>query len=201
MVKIAVTIAREYGSGGRLIGRHLADKLGFAFYDKELIALAAEESGFHEDFIETMESRKASGFLYNIYMTYNELPIQEQVFIAQSNVIKDIAERESCVIIGRCADYVLSGTKGCARIFIHAPIEWRVKMIRDQYKEGLGELHGYIRKQDKDRASYYNFFTQRKWGRAQNYHLCIDSSIGISPSAELLKKYVEGFSGLNAGSS
>ena len=201
MKKIAVTIAREYGSGGRLIGRRLAEKLGFAFYDKELIALAAEESGFHEDFIETMESRKASGFMYNIYMTYNELPIQEQVFIAQSNVIKDVAERESCVIIGRCADYVLSGTKDCVRIFIHAPLEWRVEMVRDHYKEGLGELSGYIHKQDKDRASYYNFFTQQKWGRAQNYHLCIDSSIGIPSSAELLKKYVEEFAERNAAPS
>jgi cytidylate kinase len=198
MRKIAVTIAREYGSGGRLIGRKLADALGFSFYDKELIALAAAESGFHEDFIETIESGKASGFLYNIYMTYNELPIQEQVFIAQSNIIKDIAERESCVIIGRCADYVLSGIANCVRIFIHAPLEWRVEMVRDHYKEGLGELRGYIRKQDKDRASYYNFFTQQKWGKAQNYHLCIDSGIGIAPSVELLKKYVEEFAGLNA---
>lgn len=199
MGKIAVTIAREYGSGGRLIGRRLADELGFAFYDKELISLAAEESGFHEDFIEIMENRKASGFLYNIYMTYNELPIQEQVFIAQSNIIKNIAERESCIVIGRCADYVLSEMKRCVRIFIHAPLEWRVEMVRDQYKEGLGDLRGYVRKQDKDRAAYYSFFTQQKWGHAQNYHLCIDSSIGISPSVELLKKYVEEFAGLNAG--
>jgi cytidylate kinase len=197
MKKIAVTIAREYGSGGRIIGRRLAEKLGFVFYDKELIALAAEECGFHEDFIETMESRKASGFLYNIYMTYNELPIQEQVFIAQSNVIKNVAARESCVIIGRCADYVLSETEGCVRIFIHAPLEWRIKMVRDHYKEGPGELSGYIRRQDKDRASYYNFFTQQKWGKAQNYHLCIDSSVGIPPSVELLKKYVEEFSEMN----
>ncbi|MDR1509912.1 MAG: cytidylate kinase-like family protein [Synergistaceae bacterium] len=197
MRKIAVTIAREYGSGGRIIGRDLADELGFAFYDKELISLAAAESGFHEDFIKTMENRKASGFLYNIYMTYNELPIQEQVFIAQSNIIKDIAERESCVIIGRCADYVLSGTESCVRIFIHAPLEWRIEMVRDQYKEGLGDLRCCIRRQDKDRAAYYNFFTQQKWGHAQNYHLCIDSSVGIAPSVELLKKYVEEFAGQN----
>jgi cytidylate kinase len=193
MKKIAVTIAREYGSGGRLIGRQLAEELGFAFYDRELIALAAKECGFHEDFIETIESRKMSGFLYNIYMTYHELPIPDQVFIAQSNVIKDIAERESCVIIGRCADYVLSEIKDCVRVFIHAPMGWRMKLVRDKYHEGEGELAGYIRKQDKDRASYYNFFTQRKWGRAQNYNICLDSGIGISASARLLKNYVEEF--------
>jgi cytidylate kinase len=191
--KIAVTIAREYGSGGRLIGRELASELGFAFYDKELISLAAKECGLHEEFVETIESRKMSGFLYNIYMTYHELPIPEQVFIVQSNVIRDIAEKESCVIIGRCADYVLSEMKGCVRVFIYAPVESRVKRVRDEYHEGEGELAGYIRKQDKDRAAYYNFFTQRKWGRTQNYNLCLDSGIGISASVRLLKKYVEEF--------
>ena len=193
MKKIAVTIAREYGSGGRMIGRKAADELGFAFYDRELIALAARECGFHEDFVETIENRRASGFLYNIYMTYHELPVPEQVFIAQSNVIKKIAERESCVIIGRCADYVLSEMAHCARVFVHAPINWRAKIVRDEYHEGEGELLGFIRKQDKDRASYYNFFTQQKWGRAQNYHLCLDSSIGIDPSVRMLKQFVEEF--------
>jgi cytidylate kinase len=196
MKKITVTIAREYGSGGRLIGRRLAYELGFAFYDKELITLSAKECGLHEGFVEMIENRKMSGFLYNVYMTYHELPIPEQVFIAQSNVIKDISERESCVIIGRCADYVLAEEKRCVRIFVHAPMEWRIKLVRDEYHEGTGELSGYIRKQDKDRASYYNFFTQQKWGRAQNYNLCLDSSIGISASARLLKNYVEEFASL-----
>jgi cytidylate kinase len=195
MKKIAVTIAREYGSGGRLIGSKLASELGFAFYDRELVALAARECGFHEDFVENAENRRASGFIYNMYMTYHELPIPEQVFIAQSNVIKKIAERESCVIIGRCADYVLSEMPYCARVFIHAPIDWRVKIVRDEYHEGEGELPGFIRKQDKDRASYYNFFTQQKWGRAQNYHLCLDSSVGIDPSVRMLKQFVEEFAG------
>jgi cytidylate kinase len=131
-------------------------------------------------------------------MTYNEIPISEQVFIAQSNIIRKIAARESCVIIGRCADYVLAEMKGCVHFFIHAPLDWRVKIVRDEYKEGEGELSGYIRKQDKDRASYYNFFTQKKWGRAQNYNLCLDSSIGISASVRLLKQYVEEFAELNS---
>ncbi|MDR3164275.1 MAG: cytidylate kinase-like family protein [Synergistaceae bacterium] len=195
MKKIAVTIAREYGSGGRIIGRELARELGFAFYDKELISLAAKECGFHEDFVQTMENRTASGFLFNIYMTYNELPIPEQVFIAQSNAIREIASRESCVIIGRCADYVLAEMKRRVNFFIYAPLEWRLKIVRDEYREGEGELSGYIRKQDKDRASYYNFFTQKKWGKAQNYNLCLDSSIGLPASVKLLKKYVEEFAG------
>jgi len=195
MKNCSVTIAREYGSGGRLIGRELASELGYPFYDKELISLAARESGLHEDFIETMENRRMSGFLYNLYMTYHELPIPEQVFIAQSNIIKDIADRESCVIIGRCADYVLAGRKNCAKIFIHAPLGLRLERVRDVYRESVGELGGYVRKQDKDRASYYNFFTQQKWGRAQNYDLCLDSSIGIGRSVRLLVKFIEEFTG------
>ncbi|MDR1966788.1 MAG: cytidylate kinase-like family protein [Synergistaceae bacterium] len=193
MKKIAVTIAREYGSGGRLIGRRLAEALGCSFYDKELITLAAKECGLHEDFVRAMEDRKTSGFLYNLYSTYHELPIPEQVFIAQSNVIKGIAGREPCVIIGRCADYVLGAQENCIRFFVHAPLEWRIRIVRDEYKEGTGELGGYIRKQDKDRASYYNFFTQQKWGRAQNYNLCLDSSIGIEASVRLLAKFAEEF--------
>jgi cytidylate kinase len=195
MKNCTVTIAREYGSGGRLIGRALAEVLGVSFYDKELISLAAKESGLHEDFIQNIENRTSSGFLYNLYMTYHELPIPEQIFIAQSNRIKDIAEREPSVIIGRCADYVLAGKENCIRVFIHAPLEFRVRIVQEEYHEGTGEIHGFIRKQDKDRASYYNFFTQQKWGRAQNYNLCLDSSIGITASVRLLKKYVEEFAG------
>jgi cytidylate kinase len=193
MEKFAVTIAREYGSGGRLIGQRLAEKLGCSFYDRELIALAAEECGFSEDFVSSVENKKTSGFLYNIYMTNLCLPVPEQVFIAQSNAIKRIAERESCVIIGRCADYVLAGTPNRLSVFIHAPIEWRVRLVRDEYREGTGELAGFIRRQDKERAAYYNFFTQQKWGRSQNYNLCLDSGMGIGASVRLLEKFVEEF--------
>ncbi|MDR0615702.1 MAG: cytidylate kinase-like family protein [Synergistaceae bacterium] len=186
----AVTIAREYGSGGRLIGRKLAEDLGVDFYDKEIIALASEESGFHVDFIQTMEQKKASGFFYNLFMHTQELPIPEQVFLAQSNVIKSLAKKGSCVIIGRCADYVLSEMANCVRVFVYADIETRIRTVRDEYHEGHGDLKEYIRKQDKCRAAYYDFFTQKKWGIAQNYNLCIDSGIGIQASARVLKDYV-----------
>jgi cytidylate kinase len=198
MKNYIVTIAREYGSGGRLIGKQLAAELGIAFYDKEIISLAAKESGLHEDFINTIEQKRTSGFFYNMYMNSQELPIPEQVFLAQSNVIKDLARKGPCAIIGRCADYVLSGRERCIRVFIHAPIEWRVRIVRDEYKEGEGNLEGFIRKCDKGRASYYNFFTQQKWGRAQNYDLCLDSSIGIYASVRLLKKFVEEYAASKA---
>ncbi|MDR3254929.1 MAG: cytidylate kinase-like family protein [Synergistaceae bacterium] len=193
MKNYSVTIAREYGSGGRIIGKQIAEELGIAFYDKELISLAALESGLHEDFIQTIEQKKASGFFYNSFMASHELPIPEQVFLAQSKVIKEVAGKDSCVIIGRCADYVLGREKNCARIFIHSPISWRVGIVRDEYHEGGDDPEGFIRRQDKGRAAYHDFFTQQKWGKARNYHLCLDSSIGISASASVLKKFVEEF--------
>jgi cytidylate kinase len=197
MRNYSVTIAREYGSGGRLIGKCLADELGISFYDKELISIAARESGLDEDYVRSIEQRKTPGGLYGFFMAGGELPIHEQIFIAQSNAIRDLAERGSCVFIGRCADYALSGRENCIRVFIHAPMEFRVGIVRDEYREGGGDLEYLIRKQDKCRASYYDFFTQQRWGRAQNYNLCLDSSLGLQASVRLLKKFVEEFIGGN----
>jgi cytidylate kinase len=188
-----IAIAREYGSGGRLIGRQLARELNIAFYDKELITLAAQESGFAEDFIEKMEQKKTINFLYNLYMTSPVLPAAEQVFLAQSQAIRKIAQKEPCVIVGRCADYVLREFDNCLRIFIHAPLEWRIKCVRDEYHESVGNYHDYLQKQDKNRAAYYNYFTQNKWGKAQNYHLSIDSSIGIPAVVRVLKELATAF--------
>jgi len=189
-----VTIAREYGSGGRLIGQQLAQELQIPFYDKELIKLAAEESGFAEDFIEKMEQKKTISFFDNLYLTSQTLPLAEQVFLAQSQVIREIAAKGSCVIVGRCADYVLRDFDNCLRIFIHAPLEWRIKLVRDVYQEKVADYHDYLLKQDKNRAGYYNYFTQNKWGKVQNYHLSIDSSIGIPNVVRILRELVAAFS-------
>lgn len=185
-----VTIAREYGSGGRIIGQHLATELKMPFYDKELISLAAKESGFAEDFINQMEQKKTLSFLYNLYMTSRELPASEQVFLAQSKVIKEVA-KHPCVIVGRCADYVLRDKENCIRVFIHAPFEQRAARIRNLYNEQHPDLQEFVRKQDKNRASYYNYFTQNKWGKAKNYHLCIDSSIGISTTVHVIRELIK----------
>jgi cytidylate kinase len=193
MKPVIITIAREYGSGGRLIGRQLARELNISFYDKELITLAAQESGFAEDFIEKMEQKKTVNFLYNLYMTSQELPLAEQVFLAQSKAIQKIAQKESCVIVGRCADYVLRELDNCLRIFIHAPLEWRIKCVRDEYRESVANYADYLQKQDKNRAGYYYYFTQNKWGKAQNYHLSIDSSIGIAVVVRVLKELAAAF--------
>lgn len=188
-----ITIAREYGSGGRLIGQRLAEELDLAFYDKKLITLAAEESGFAEEFIAQTEQKRTFNFFYNLYMTSNELPAAEQVFLAQSQVIRKLAQERSCVIVGRCADYILREFPNCLRIFIHAPLEWRVQCVRDIYHESVDNYEDYLQKQDKNRAGYYNYFTQNKWGKAQNYHISIDSSIGIPSTVRVLKEMVAAF--------
>lgn len=195
MKDLIITIAREYGSGGRLIGQQLAKELNIPFYDKELIKLAAEESGFTEDFIERMERKKTVSFFDNLYMTGQELPVADQVFLIQSQVIRKIAQKGSCVIVGRCADYVLRDYDNCLRIFIHAPLEWRIKCVRDVYHENVANYYDYLQKQDKNRAGYYNYFTQKKWGKAQNYHLSIDSSIGIPNAVRVIRELVAAFSG------
>jgi cytidylate kinase len=186
MKDLIITIAREYGSGGRLIGRQLAQELHLPFYDKELIALAAQESGFAEDFIEQMEQKKTVGFFNNLYMSNQELPLADQVFLAQSQAIRKIAQKGPCVIVGRCADYVLRDSPNCLRAFIHAPLEWRIQCVRDEYRVQTADYADYLQKQDKNRAGYYNYFTEYKWGKAQNYHLSIDSSIGIPNAVRVL---------------
>lgn len=190
MDNYTVTIGREYGSGGRLIGQKLAEELDIAFYDRELIALAARESGFAEEFVQQMEYKRTISFINNLYMTGYELPASEQIFLAQCKVIQRVSEEGSCVIVGRCADYVLRDKPNCIRIFIHAPFEERVKRIREEYGEVHPNIEDFIRKQDKTRSTYYNYYTHKYWGKAQNYHLCIDSSIGVSASVRLIKELV-----------
>jgi cytidylate kinase len=190
METYTVTIAREYGSGGRLIGQELAKELGIAFYDRELIVLAAKESGLAEEFVQKMEYKRIISFINNLYMTSYELPVSEKIFLVQCKVIRQVAEECSCVIVGRCADYVLRDKPNCIRVFIHAPMEERIKRIREVYREEQPNLEDFIQKQDKNRASYYNYYTHGKWGKAQNYHLCIDSSIGIPASVRIIKELV-----------
>ena len=183
-----ITVGREYGSGGRFIARNVAEKLSIPFYDKELIELVAEKTGLSPEFVKKAEEHRTSGFLYNLYYPTQSLPLYDQVFIAQSNIIKKFAAEGPCVIVGRCADYVLQNTPGCLHVFVHAPVEERVARARAYYElEGDDDvLRTAIAKQDKARASYYNHFTMGKWGRAQNYDLAINSALGIDEAAHAI---------------
>ncbi len=189
-----ITIAREYGSGGRLIGQKLAEMLNIAFYDKELISLAAQKSGFSEDILRQHDQNKRRlSLLNNIYINNKNLPLSEQLYQAQCNVIRDVAAKSSCVIVGRCADHVLSDNPRCIKVFVHAPMQDKVRRIIEEYGENAPSPAAYAAKIDKERAAHYNYFTLEKWGLLRNYHLTVNSCIGIEASALTIKTYAEQF--------
>lgn len=194
MNNYVITIAREYGSGGRLIGQRLAELLNIPFYDKELISLAAEQSGFSEDFMRQHDQKKRPmSFMHNIYVSNKSLPVTEQIFQAQCQVIRDVAAKSSCVIVGRCADHVLAENPLCIKVFIQAPESEKKQRILEDYHETTDDPAAYAAKIDKERSAHYNYFTLEKWGERHNYHLIVNSTIGIEASALLIKQYTDQF--------
>lgn len=188
MAHTVITVGREYGSGGRLIAQKAAEALGIPFFDRSIINMAAEETGLSADFIRRTEQQKTSSFLYNLYMSTQSLPVNDQVFIAQSEVIRRVAAEGPCIIVGRCADYVLRSQSGvdALNLFIHAPMEARIRRVREEYKVQAPDMRLYILKQDKNRAAYYEHFTDGQWGKAQNYHLAVSSGLGLETIVRLL---------------
>ncbi len=196
-----ITIGRQFGSGGREIGEKLAGKLGIPFYDKELLTRAAKESGFCEEMLETHDERPTNSFLYNLVMdTYSfgynsssfvDMPISHKIFLAQFDTIKKIAGEGPCVIVGRCADYALAEYKNCVHIFIHADPEHKVKRIMQKYNLTESKAKDMINKKDKQRQSYYNYYSSKKWGRSDTYDLSVNSAkLGIDGTVDMLMQYV-----------
>ena len=190
-----ITISREYGSGGRAIGERLAKELGIPFYNKELILMAAKESGLSEEYIKKTEQIKSTSFLYGLYMGAQQLPMNDQIFLVQSKIIRQIAEEGPCVIVGRCADYVLRERKDLLNVFIHAPLEYRAQRAREVYEKQAGNMEDFVKKKDKKRASFYNYFSQNKWGDARHYHLAISSEYGVDFAVSVIKHAAESFPG------
>ncbi|HBI51370.1 MAG TPA: cytidylate kinase-like family protein [Ruminococcaceae bacterium] len=190
MDKYVITVSREYGSGGRLIGKKLADELGIGFYDGELLSLVAKESGYTEDFVRRNDQKKTQSLLYHLYIGSQILPASDMIFIAQSRVIKDLYNKESCVIVGRCADYVLRGYANVSNVFITAPLESRIARVRDEYGEQSENYRAYLLKKDKNRIAYYNYFADDAWGKVQTYDISVNSDIGIDRSADLIAQYI-----------
>jgi len=198
MDRYIITIAREYGSGGSQVGSQLARELRVPFYDKEsIVSLTAIKSGFTEDAVKNVEEKKPSSFLYNLYMTTTELPIPDQVFLAQSQVIREAAAQGSCVIVGRCGDYVLRNDKDMLSVFIHASVEDRVSRIQNDYGVKADDPVVLLKRIDRQRGSYYRHFTQRNWGHAKNYHLCVDSGLGIDTTVKIIREALEGRNRIN----
>lgn len=196
-----ITISRQYGSGGRAIGEKLAKKLNIPYYDKELITRAARESGFSETIFENVEKKASSSLLYSIAMGMNaygnhdigftNLSLDDQVFLAQSNVIRKVAQEGPSVIVGRCADYILRENENVINIFIWANLAFRKDRAVNLYNLQEEKAEENILKYDKRRANYYNYHANEKWGRAENYHLSIRSDyVGIDNSVELIADYV-----------
>jgi cytidylate kinase len=184
---------REYASGGALIGKKLAEDIGLNFYDKEAIQIVAKQNGLSAEYVESIGQRRGF-FFYDTYGFTGDLPMPEQIFIAESNAIKELAKTGSSVFVGRNAGYVLRDDENIINIFIHAPIEWRIALAREKYNlKDVSDIRDYIEKQDKSRRYYNRFFTNQKWGKPQDYNLTIDSSIGIEASTEVIREYVEKF--------
>lgn len=199
-----ITIARQFGSAGREIGEQVAKYFNIPCYDKELLTRAAQESGFCEEMIQTHDERPTNSFLYNLVMdTYSfgynassfvDMPISHKVFLAQFNTIKKIADEGPCIIVGRCADYALSDYKNCVHLFIYGDEETKVKRIMNKYNLTEAKAKDMMAKKDKQRQSYYNYYSSKKWGRADSYDLCINSSVlGVEGTSSLIVQFVEDF--------
>ena len=188
MKRIIITISREYGSGGRLIAKQLSENLGITFYDKQLIAEVAKKTGFSENFIrDTEHQRPTNSFLFDLYTSVATPSVPDQVFIAQAKVIKEAAAKGSCVIVGRCADYILRDQPNVLRVFVHAPLDQRIRRAREEYGAAEDNLENYVIRQDKARASYHNYFAAGRWGQSREYDLCVNSRIGIDASVQVIQ--------------
>ena len=181
-----ITISREYGSGGRAIGEKVAEALNIPFYDNDRIYEMAKESGA-EEMVRKTERMKATSFLYGLYMNATQQPTKDDLFELQSQVIRKVAEEGPCVIVGRCSDYILRDRDDLLSVFIHAPLEFRVERARTAYQIDTDNIEAHVKKQDRNRANFYNHITDRKWGDANSFHFAMSSVYGIDFSAEVLK--------------
>ena len=191
-----ITISRQYGSGGRIVGKKLADALGVPFYDNELINLAAEKTGLSKECFNEAENTSTGNLLFSFTslasgMDSCGLPLSEKIFLVQSQVIKEVAEEGSCVIVGRSANYVLSENPNCINVFLQADLKDRVERAVRHYDLPEKNAEAAVIKTDKRRANYYNYFTGGKWGKAENYDLILNTSrLDLDHVVEVIKAYV-----------
>ena len=183
-----ITISREFGSGGRTIGKLVADKLGIPCYDAELIEKIAEQSGYSAEYIKQEVEYGTGGWLSAVFADRSTgLTNQDKMFSIQSRIIEELANEGPCVIVGRCADFVLRDKADCLNVFIHASMEKRAERIVKEYGERAESPEKRLKEKDKRRAAYHRFYTDMKWGHAQNYHVCLDSGeFGIEKCAEII---------------
>ena len=202
MDKYIITIGRQFGSGGRSIGQKLSEKLGINFYDKELISIAAKESGMDPEIFKGVDEQAANSLLYSLSMgmysfgsgfsAMGDLPVNDKLYLLQHKIIKEIADRESCVIVGRCADYVLKDNPNCVNIFFYADMEFRKDQSIKKHGIDADRAEHIINKTDKSRSNYYSFYSGQKWGMAENYDLCINSAkLSEEKIVDLIIEYIK----------
>ncbi len=197
-----INIGRQLGSGGRAIGEKLAESLGVAYYDKELINLASQESGLCKEFFEKADEQTSSSFSRAIGMRFpflniesiptNDLLSNDMLFKVQSDVIQKLAKDHSCIFVGRCADYILRDNPLCLNVFIHAPLEFRIAQMMKKQSLTEDKAISLIEKTDKKRASYYNYYTNKTWGMSSSYHLSLDSTVfGVEGTVDYIRQMVK----------
>ena len=201
MKKVIITIGRQFGSGGRTVGKKLAEQLGIAYYDKELIKEASKESGLNAEYFEKADEKNSGSLLKALAMGFtmnnaifqsNDYLSNESLFRIQSDVIRKVAAEGSCVLVGRCADYILREDPDCIDVFISAG--WKDRICRAMEYNHLEEKEAqeFLRKADKSRASYYNYYTDKIWGAAESYDLCINSSLyGIDRTVAFIRSFID----------
>lgn len=191
-----IVIGRQYGSGGHDIGKELAGKLGFAFYDNEIIQMTAGSTGYTPKFVQDHEENMTNSFLYDlisqmyIYSDTQEAP-RDAIFESEGEVIRSLADQGNCVILGRCADYFLRDRHDCLKVYLHAPEDYRVKRIMDTENLSEENARQKVRRMDRRRSDNYHYYTRRIWGHSKNYDLTIDTSIGAEAVEEIIRRTLE----------
>ncbi len=197
-----ITLGRQLGSNGKIIGKLLAERLGYEFYDKEILARVAKENGISEAVFAEMDEKPTNSLLYSLvmgvqstkglYYQYNDFLNGDNLFKLQADLIRKIATEGNCVIVGRCADYILREEKGLIKLFLYASIEDRVKTLMQRDKMTEKEARSAVNKADKRRSNYYNFYTNNSWGNVGNYNLCMDtSSLETDKCVDFLFSYIK----------
>ena len=202
MKKKIVTISRQYGSGGRYIGENLAKAMGVPCYDEKLIDMVAKESGFAQSFVAEKGERMTGSLLFNIasslsfannvFSTNNGVTLQDEIYFTQNRIIKELADKGPCVIVGRCADYILREREDCLNIFIFADNESKIERAEKYFNITREEAPAVLKKKDKARANHYKYYTDQEWGMASNYDLCLNSGlIGIEGCVKAIQQVLE----------
>lgn len=198
--KNIITISRQFGSGGREIGEALSAELGIKCYDKELISIAAKESGIDADVFNNVDEKAANSLLYSLSMglysfssnySSGQLPVNDRLYLLQHKIIKNLANEEPCIFVGRCADYILGGRNDVVKVFIYADMDYRIKRAVEVKGVDSSKAEHVVAKTDKSRANYYNFYSGKKWGLAENYDLCINrTKLSTEQVVKVISDYI-----------